>query len=207
MLTACGSSDEPQVAQGCDGALSSEAVDAAESVLGTKSFQWDGSGLERTVTALIDDQAVPGHAPGTSPMCQIGTAADDRLGLRIAFRLYDSGDLYDDGTEWTSRGRYLYGMGREASTDNESADLFVGCSSPRMKGSEERPAPLQAVLRYEKTLQGSYPENTPATREAFLTILHSVTLTVVRELGCEGDAGLTETPVFTTKAWRGKQEG
>ncbi|MFE0640408.1 hypothetical protein ACFW2Y_02080 [Streptomyces sp. NPDC058877] len=195
-------------AQQCDGILSPAAASALESMLGSKKFWGAGSGgLDRTVKELIEDYAREGRPPGHPPMCEVEAKVSPPAGMMIHFRLYDRGDLYDDGTEWTSQGRYLYGMGREASTDNRTAFLFVGCSSPRMKGSDKQPAPIESVLSFDRSLQGSYPENTPATREAFLTILHSVTLTVVRELGCERDAGLTETPVFTTKAWRGKREG
>ncbi|WP_435057151.1 hypothetical protein [Streptomyces sp. bgisy060] len=195
-------------AQQCDGILSPAAASALESTLSTTRFLGAGSGgLDRTVRELIEDYAREGRPPGHRPMCRSRADATPSRGINIHFRLYDWGDLYDDGTDWASQGRYLYEMGRETSTNNESARIFVGCSSPRMKGSDKQPAPIESVLSFDRSLQGSYPENTPATREAFLTILHSVTLTVVRELGCEGDAGLTETPVFTTKAWRGKQEG
>ncbi|MGW4705325.1 hypothetical protein [Streptomyces sp. NPDC004285] len=44
-----------------------------------------------------------------------------------------------------------------------------------------------------------------STREAYLTVLHSVTLAVVRKLGCEDDAGLTQAPVLTEKKWRGER--
>ncbi|MCZ0979790.1 hypothetical protein O1L60_14230 [Streptomyces diastatochromogenes] len=207
LLTACGGGgsgeEERQVAQKCDGSLSPTAVGALETVLGTKEFQWGGTGLDRTAKALIDDQATPGRAPGVPSTCEVGTAADDRLGISVDFRLYEDADLYDDGTKWTAAGRHLYGMGREASTDNESAYLFVGCASPQLKGSDKEPAPVESVLKFKKPTKGAYPQH-PATREAYLTVLHSVTLAVVKKLGCEDDAGLAEKPVFTEKKWRGE---
>ncbi|MFF7437203.1 hypothetical protein [Streptomyces sp. NPDC008122] len=207
LLTACGGGGgESQVAQKCDGSLSAAAIGAMETVLATKEFQWDGTGLERTAKALIDDQAVLGRAPGVPPMCEVGAAADSRLGFSVDFRLYDSEDLFDDGTEWTAEGRHLYGLGREASTDNEKAYLFVGCTSPQMKGSDRESAPIESTLRFRKPMKsGAYPPNTPATREAYLTVLHSVTLAVVKKLGCQDNAGLPEVPVFTEKKWRGEQ--
>ncbi|MCM1946409.1 hypothetical protein NC315_13625 [Streptomyces sp. G2] len=39
------------------------------------------------------------------------------------------------------------------------------------------------------------PDTVPV-REATLTVLHSVTLAVVRKLDCEDDAGLAEKPVL-----------
>lgn len=210
LLTACGSEEEPPrvtAAQQCDGTLSPSAAAALESVLGTKTFSAAGSGgLERTVNALIEDQAGEGRPPGRPPLCEVTAAATPQHEIRISFTLHDRGALYDDGTaKWWDHGRYLYGMGREASADNESAALFVQCTSPRLKGSDKQPAPLGSELRFDKSLKGSYPANTPATREAYLTVLHSVTLAVVKELGCENNAGLPEKPVFEVKKWRGEQ--
>ncbi|MFF2778292.1 hypothetical protein ACFVU3_25650 [Streptomyces sp. NPDC058052] len=44
-------------------------------------------------------------------------------------------------------------------------------------------------------IRSKLPDTVPV-REAHLTVLHSVTLAVVRKLGCEDDAGLTGTPVL-----------
>ncbi|WP_369144498.1 hypothetical protein [Streptomyces sp. R44] len=207
LLTACGGSGEEgrQVAQKCDGSLSSAAVGALETVLGTKEFQWGGTGLERTAKALIDDQAVVGRAPGVPPMCKVAPAAGDRFRIDVHFQLYQDADLYDDGTKWTAQGRHLYGMGRETSTDNKTARVFVECSGPQLKGSDKEPALVEGLLEFDKPIKGAYPANTPATREAYLTVLHSVTLAVVKKLGCEDDAGLPEKPVFEERKWRGEQ--
>ncbi|MFJ8658639.1 hypothetical protein [Streptomyces sp. NPDC093795] len=212
LLTACGSDEEepPRVtaAQQCDGTLSPAAAGALETVLGAKKFSEAGSGgLERTVNEVIEDQAAKGRPPGRRAMCEVKADADSRAGVDISFRLYEAADLYDDGTKWTAQGRYLYGMGREASTDNKAAYLFVGCTSPRLQGSDQHPVPIESVLKFEKPVKGAYPDNTPATREAYLTVLHSVTLAVVKKLQCEDNAGLGEKPVLEVKKWRGEQEG
>ncbi|MEV6245380.1 hypothetical protein AB0M38_04130 [Streptomyces sp. NPDC051742] len=211
LVTACGGDEEqlPRVtaAQQCDGTLSPAAAGALESVLGAKKFSEAGNGgLERAVNEVIEDQAVAGRPPGHRPMCQVSNAAGTRYGIRVYFRLYEGDDLYDDGTKWSAQGRYLYGMGRETSTDNKNARIFVGCSSERLKGSDKQPTPMEGLLKFEKPIKsGAYPANTPATREAYLTVLHSVTLAVVKELGCENNAGLPEKPVFEEKKWRGEQ--
>ncbi|MFF5708186.1 hypothetical protein [Streptomyces sp. NPDC012756] len=209
-LTACGSGEEepPRVAaaQQCDGTLLPAATGTLESVLATKKFSAAGSGgLERTVNEVIEDQSRDGRPPGHRPMCEVTAAASPKNEIRINFWLYERMDLYDDGTKWTADGRHLYGMGREANSDNKSAYLFVACISPRLKGSDKKPTPIGSELRFDKSLKGTYPPNTPATREAYLTVLHSVTLAVVKKLGCQDNAGLPEVPVFTEKKWRGEQ--
>ncbi|MGW8765540.1 hypothetical protein ACWGN5_23865 [Streptomyces sp. NPDC055815] len=207
LLTACGggAEEERQVAQKCDGSLSPEAVGGLESVLRTKSFHWSGIGVERTAEVLIEDQAREGRPPGHPATCEVITDADSRLGATIDVMFSEKGALYDDGTKWTAGGRHLYGMGLEANTDNKSAYLFVECVSPRLKGSDSRPALIGAEFEFDKPVKTAYPPNTPATREAYLTVLHSVTLAVVKKLGCEGDAGLPAKPVFEEKKWRGER--
>ncbi|WP_332434928.1 hypothetical protein [Streptomyces sp. P9-A4] len=153
---------------------------------------------------LIEDQAREHRPPGHPAMCEVDAAASPKNEVRINFTLHDRGALYDDGTRWWAFGRSLYAMGREASADNKSASLFVTCVSPRLKGSDEEPTPIGATLGFDKSLKGAYPANTPATREAYLTVLHSTMLAVVKGLGCENDAGLGEKPVFDTKKWRGE---
>ncbi|MEU0401233.1 hypothetical protein ABZ318_13475 [Streptomyces sp. NPDC006197] len=180
-------------------------VEAVDSLLGTHAYHSAGTGLARTVNVLIEDQAREGRPPGHPSMCEVTTEASPRSGIDIDVWLYDRGALYDDGAaKWWTSGRYLYEMGRETSTDNKSASLFVQCTSPRLKGSDKQPAPVGASLEFDKPTKGSYPASTPATREAYLTVLHSVTLAVVKKPGCENDAGLPETPVFTGKKWRGE---
>ncbi|MGW6967446.1 hypothetical protein ACWGET_25750 [Streptomyces zaomyceticus] len=207
LLTACGGGGEepPQAAQKCDGTLSPAAVGALESVLGTKEFHSAGVGLDRTAKVLTEDRAATGRPPGHPAMCEVGTDTSPRLGVKIDLRLYEDADLYDDGTQWTKSGRYLYAMGRETSADNKTARLFLGCAGPGMNGPDGQPAPIESVLTFDKPVKGAFPANTPATREAYLTVLHSVTLAVVKKLGCENDAGLTEKPVFEVKKWRGEQ--
>ncbi|MEV8587969.1 hypothetical protein AB0424_13650 [Streptomyces sp. NPDC051180] len=211
LLTACGKDEEepPRVtaAQQCDGTLSPAAAGALESVLGTKTFSEAGSGgLDRIVNVLIEDQAREGRPPGHPSMCQVATGASPRSEIDVDVYLHDAEALYDSGTDkWWNQGRALYAMGREASADNKTAALFVQCTSPRLKGSDERPAPLAADLSFRKSLKGDYPANTPATREAYLTVLHSATLAIVKKLGCENNAGLPEKPVFEVKKWRGEQ--
>lgn len=207
LLTACGGGEDQASppARNCDETLAPAAVEAVGSLLGTRESDWAGTGLDRTVDVLIEDQAREGRPPGHPSMCEVTTGASPKSGIDVDVWLNDSGSLYDDGaTKWWNQGRSLYAMGREASADTKSAALFVGCSSPRLKGSDKQPTPIGAELKFDKPVKGGYPADTPATREAYLTVLHSVTLAVVKELGCDNNAGLPENPVFEAKKWRGQ---
>ncbi|MFF5427211.1 MULTISPECIES: hypothetical protein [unclassified Streptomyces] len=208
LLTACGGGEgatEVGAAQQCDGTLSPGAAEALERVMGAKTFQAaEGSGLRRTAQDLAEDHA-KGDLHGQHPaMCEVRHQSDRPL-LTVDFHLYGEDDLYDTGKGAKAPGRHLYAMGREAVVDDRSASLFVQCSSPELKGSERKPAPIEGFLRFSKAPSEELPPNTPATREAYLTVLHSVTLAVVKELGCENNAGLPERPVLTEKKWRGER--
>ncbi|MFD9034583.1 hypothetical protein ACFVZW_26115 [Streptomyces sp. NPDC059567] len=113
--------------------------------------------------------------------------------LGIDFGLYDPSDLIGEGRVINM---YPYeGMGREAHAGFKRAYLFLECVSPRFKGSEEKPARIRGVLDLDKL----WPPDTVATREANLTVLHSVALAVVQKLGCENNAGLSDRPVIKSK--------
>ncbi|MBD0708136.1 MULTISPECIES: hypothetical protein [unclassified Streptomyces] len=199
LLTACGGGegDEPRVtAEGqCDDTLSPQAAKALASVLGTERFQsLKASGVEQTAKGLIGDQEKSDKWASHPPLCEIAPA-DAKTELSINFWLYhDEGDFYGDVK---LPERHFYPMGREASSDNKAAYLFLECSSPRMKDSDTVPARIQGTLT--AGTRGTLPPNTPATREAYLTVLHSVSLALVRNLGCENDAGLPAKPVLTER--------
>ncbi|MDX2559120.1 hypothetical protein PV371_05595 [Streptomyces sp. TX20-6-3] len=201
LLTSCGGGDgeEPRVtaARQCDDTLSPQAAAALESVLGAEEFQSVRSGgLQQSVRDLIGDQEKLDSWESHPSMCRIAPV-EGKTDLAVEFNLYSGdADLYA-GAKLPAR--RFYGMGRETSSDNKTAYLFLECSSPRLKGSGEVPARIKGMLRAHASREESLPSNTAATREAYVAILHSVSLAVVRELGCENDAGLPEKPVLTER--------
>ncbi|MEV8627399.1 hypothetical protein [Streptomyces sp. NPDC051079] len=197
LLAACGGEAEPApprvtAAQQCDGALSARAVDALERVLGTEEFDAAPvGGLDRSADQLAEDYAQGLRRSMHSPMCRPSPARASAQ-LDVYFGLYGEDDLFGDAHPV---GLHPYDMGREAQSGTDRAYLFVECASPRLKGSEKRPARIRGMLRFPKS---ALPD-TVATREANLTVLHSVTLAVVKRLGCSGDAGLDDVPVLKAK--------
>ncbi|MFC9260255.1 hypothetical protein [Streptomyces hydrogenans] len=175
--------------QQCDGTLSPEAARALETVLETKRFSHDPrGGLERGANELVRDHETATGLTLNPPMCRAqpptGMARVD-----IRFGLYVEDDLFGDVHP---RGLHPYGMGVEAQAGPKKAYLFVRCVSPRLKGSDTRPARIRGTLVFNRS---ELPDTVPV-REATLTVLHSVTLAVVRKLDCEDNAGLDEKPVF-----------
>ncbi|MFF8411980.1 hypothetical protein [Streptomyces omiyaensis] len=195
LATACGGAGEPEpervtAERQCDDTLSPDAARALETVLRTKRFDPDPQGgLERGANDLVRDYEAARGLTLNRPMCSVtAPTGSDTVDLR--FGLYVDDDLLGNVHP---RGLHPYGMGVEAHSGPKKAYLFVRCVSPRLKGSGERPARIRGTLTFHES---ELPDTVPV-REATLTVLHSVTLAVVRKLGCENDAGLDAEPVFT----------
>ncbi|MFF0431837.1 hypothetical protein ACFYU9_06385 [Streptomyces sp. NPDC004327] len=197
LLAACGGGEEPEeqrvtAAQQCDDTLSPEAAQALEEVLSTRTFDDAPSGgLARVEKQLIEDYAKRERWSLHPPLCRAG-ASEGTDRIDIDFGLYYDDDLFGDAP---ARGLHPYAMGREAQSGPKRAYLFVTCVSSQLKGSDQRPARIRGALRFNK----SKLPDTPAVREANLTVLHSVTLAVVKKLGCRDNAGLPDKPVLTPK--------
>ncbi|MFF9502780.1 hypothetical protein [Streptomyces sp. NPDC014656] len=194
LATACGGDEEPEpkrvvAAQQCDDTLSREAAHALETVLKTKTFDdAPTGGLERTADALVADYDRGQRRSPTRRLCRASPATSSDA-ITIAFHLYRETELAR-GDRVASL--HPYAMGVEALSGPKRARLFVRCTSPRLQESDKRPAPVMGELNF---IRSDLPD-TASVREAHLTILHSVTLAVVRKLGCENDAGLDAKPVF-----------
>ncbi|MEU3609324.1 hypothetical protein AB0E83_28320 [Streptomyces sp. NPDC035033] len=194
LATACGGEEEPEpervtAEQQCDDTLSPDAARALETVLKTKRFSHDPrGGLERTTDALVADHEKGERRTPTHYLCKANPSELSDT-VTVEFRLYRDADL-PGGARLA--GLHPYEMGVEAMSGPRRARLYIRCTSPRLQGSDKRPARIMGELYF---IRSELPDTVPV-REAHLTILHSVTLAVVRKLGCEGDAGLTEKPVL-----------
>ncbi|MFG3345642.1 hypothetical protein ACGF1Z_11345 [Streptomyces sp. NPDC048018] len=196
LLSACGGNGELEqritAAQQCDGTLSSEASRALETLLGTKKFDAAPlGGVGRGAEQLTGDYAERKRSSLHPPVCRVG-GADSTDRIDITFGLYADRELFGDVHP---DGLHAYELGREAQSGRQKAYLFVRCVSPQLEGTQKRAARIRGVLDFG----GATLPDTPATREANLTVLHSVTLAVVKKLDCENNAGLPEKPVFKPK--------
>ncbi|MER5734672.1 hypothetical protein ABT117_03215 [Streptomyces sp. NPDC002262] len=196
LATACTGGEEPEpervtAGQQCDGALSPDAARALETVLRTKEFSHDPKGgLERITGELVQDYRKPLPTTPYRYLCRVGPPVGLGIdSIDVKFGFYEEEDLFEDVHP---RGLHPYDMAVEAQSGPKKSYLFVRCVSPRLEGSDERPARVMGSLAFDRS---ELPDTVPV-REANLTILHSATLAVVRELGCRDDAGLTEKPVL-----------
>ncbi|MFI0829451.1 hypothetical protein ACH4Q7_34110 [Streptomyces roseolus] len=196
-VTACGGDETPEpkrvmASQQCDGTLSPEAARALETVLNTKKFDdAPTGGLERTTDELVQDYPESWRRTPRHSLCRASPATGSDA-VKIDFRLHREADLPGDEH---AADMHAYDMGVDALSGPRMAELYVRCVSPRIDGSGDRPARIRGGLTF---LRSKLPD-TVLIREANLTILHSAALAVVRKLGCENDAGLTEKPVFRPK--------
>ncbi|MFD5767643.1 hypothetical protein ACFWIN_17685 [Streptomyces sp. NPDC127049] len=176
--------------QQCDGTLSPDAARALETVLNTKRFSDDPrGGLERATSALVEDYPESWRRTPAHSLCRTSPPTG-MAEVEIEFRLLRR-DADLPGNQHAAD-LHPYDMGVEALSGPRAAQLYVRCVSSGLGGSDKRPALIMAQLDF---LRSKLPDTVPI-REANLTILHSTTLAVVRELGCENDAGLSEKPVF-----------
>ncbi|MFI9003571.1 hypothetical protein [Streptomyces sp. NPDC053541] len=208
VVTACGQGNgqgqeqehKPRVTarEQCDGAISAAAAPALERALGTETFRDTPTGwLDQAAAKLSEDYDKGVTVSLGAERCAVA-ANGPRHELGVGFDVYQERSL---GTYAGDPFMYPYDMGAEAEVGYRRAYLYVTCTSARLKGSDKRPARFMGILR----VRWASTPDTAATREDNLIILHSVTLAVVRKLGCVNDAGLPATPVIKpkkpTKVW------
>lgn len=159
--------------------------------MGTKNFSDAGRGrLADVVGQLQSDYAERLRWSRGKEICEI-SPDNGASSISVTFSLYAPDDLPDDGH---SSSLHAYPVGKGALSGAEDAELYFECTSPELKGSLERPARILGHLSYWKA-----PEDTRATHDANLTVLHSISLAVAKELKCENDADLPSEPKLTPK--------
>ncbi|MFD9289900.1 hypothetical protein ACFWBV_16745 [Streptomyces sp. NPDC060030] len=165
-----------------------------EKVTGEKVFNWaNENGMEKVVAALREGYASGRSWAGGADLCEPdpkgGGLGDE---ANVSFSMYAPQDVED---ERLPAGGELYTMGVQSSVGRGGALLYFECVSPRLEGSDETPLRIQGVF-------GRGKSDAPDTREyrnMSMTILHTMTLKLVKELDCENNGGLPKTPVLTPK--------
>ncbi|MEU8761247.1 hypothetical protein [Streptomyces sp. NPDC048659] len=193
LLTACAAEERPKrtaAEQQCDGTVSATAAPALRRVLDTETFTDATIGWLAEATGQLRTDYEDGVRRSARALrCDIKAEKGARRVLSVEFGLYH--DQEPPGIASVPF-TYPYEMGVAAYASYRQVYLFTQCVSPRLKGSERDPVRIRGNL----TVTGGKAPDTPATREANLAVLHSITLATVKELGCANNAGLPERPVF-----------
>ncbi|MFE9726397.1 hypothetical protein ACFYQ5_23075 [Streptomyces sp. NPDC005794] len=178
----------------CGGMFGASLAKKVETVTADSEFFYrSDEGLKTVVEGLTD-----GYGSGRSwatgaALCELspkGGGAGD--GAKIKFSMYAPQDVKDLRVD---AGTVFYTMGKRSEARATGASLYVECVSPQLKGSETEPLRIYGSF----TVGESDAPDTPETRDANLEILHTGALSVVKELGCENNAGLPEAPDLTAK--------
>ncbi|MEV4976262.1 hypothetical protein [Streptomyces scopuliridis] len=202
-VSACGGGGEeegPRFVVGaeklCDGILSGDMARAVEAMVGTKTLWRTGNdALEDTASAIKDfyaDSPDGRKYVGSKDFCRFAGYTRGAGQMDINFGIYRADDALTTGH---SAREHPYRLGKRALAGFDASRLYFECVSPQMDGSDEQPARINASSRLSGP-QGWRVEDTRATREANLTILHAAALAVAKKLGCENNAGLPEKVVL-----------
>ncbi|MEU9057595.1 hypothetical protein AB0D13_01555 [Streptomyces sp. NPDC048430] len=178
----------------CGGLFGASLAQKVEAVTADSEFFANGTGGRDKVVEALTDGYESGRSWATgADLCELGPkggGAGD--GAAVKFSMYAPQDVKDLRTD---PGTVFYTMGKRSEARSTGASLYLECVSPRLKGSETEPLRIYGSF----TVGESDAPDTPGTRDANLEILHTGALSVVKELGCENNAGLPETPDLTPK--------
>ncbi|MEV6307718.1 hypothetical protein AB0M10_03845 [Streptomyces sp. NPDC051840] len=180
--------------QVCGDVFSGSLAGMVEKATGDKLFfEKSPEGMEKTVAALKEAYKSGRSWGAVNTLCELspkGAKQTDRGGVK--FSMYAPQDVEDEGLP---AGQEPYTMGVQSSVGRGNAGLYFECVTPQLKGSDK--APLRVHGGFGRG-ESDAPDNREY-RNLNMTILHAVSLKLVKELGCENNAGLPETPDLTPK--------
>ncbi|WP_405390487.1 hypothetical protein OG596_23160 [Streptomyces sp. NBC_01102] len=178
----------------CGDVFAGPLAEMVEKATGDELFFAESpKGMERVVAALKEgyESGRPWAAGDTlCPLHPKGAKQTDEGGAK--FSMYAPQDVEDEGLP---TGQELYTMGVQSTVGRGNATIFFECVTPQLKGSDKTPLRIHGGF-------GRGKSDAPDTREyrnLNMTILHAVSLKLVKEFGCENNGGLPKTPVLTPK--------
>lgn len=193
-----GGGDEPKTISAtevCDGRVSSAAAESVEFLTGTKELSPSGNNhsdvtLPEAAAALADGY-VPGGGgdPVPKPACWVVNPKGGSADLSVAFGTTTAKAADGPAADTLTK----YDVGRAAFAGVARTYLYFDCVSSKLPGStREQPAVVRGELTNDAEGKGRYqPKGGPEkVGEANLTVLHSLSLGMAKELGCAGNGGL-----------------
>ncbi|MFF4246714.1 hypothetical protein ACFYY2_19920 [Streptomyces sp. NPDC001822] len=178
----------------CGDVFAGPLAEMVEKATGDKVFfRKSPKGMERVVAALKEGYASGRPWAEGDTLCLLRPKDSDQTDKGgVTFTMYAPQDVEDEGLP---AGHELYTMGVQSSVGRGNAALYFECVSPRLKGSDTTPLRIHGSF-------GRGESDAPDTREyrdLNMTILHAVSLKLVKELDCADNGGLPESPVLTPK--------
>ncbi|MFD5033798.1 hypothetical protein ACFWM0_25820 [Streptomyces sp. NPDC058405] len=208
LLGAQGCTEDPKAGEGveaadqCDGSLSPAAAEALEKITETKSFTptTGGESVSEVAGRTAEEYERLGPVNKGSglrdsyDLCLVyPRGIRDRADIRISFELADPADAEGDEIPpgWAG-----YPMGSKALASKRKSLLFFECDASRMKDGGGDPPMILGSLRKRSEAAGSGSE----FMKANMTVLHSASLALAKELGCAANGDLPETPALESVA-------
>jgi len=181
-------------AEVCGDVFAGPLAEMVEKATGDKAFFVKSpKGMDRVVAALKEGYESGRSWAAGDVLCLLrpkGANQTDDGGAQ--FSMYAPQDVEDEGLP---AGQELYTMGVQSSVGRGNASLYFECVTSQLQGSDTAPLRIHGSF-------GRGKNDAPDTREyrnLNMTILHAVSLKLVRELGCENNGGLPKSPVLTPK--------
>ncbi|MFD4033099.1 hypothetical protein ACFWVP_21960 [Streptomyces sp. NPDC058637] len=179
----------------CGGLFAGPTAKMVEDVTGRKLFAWRNSkSVEDVVRALKDGYASGRSWAAGDDLCELvrkGATPTEPAG-GVKFSMYAPHDVGDPGLP---AGAEFYTMGQQSEVARSGAALYFECVTPQLKDSDKNPLRIHGSF-------GRGKSDAPDTREyrnLNMTILHAVSLKLVKALDCENNGGLPKDPVLSPK--------
>ncbi|MEU9057589.1 hypothetical protein AB0D13_01525 [Streptomyces sp. NPDC048430] len=178
----------------CGDVFAGPLAEMVEKATGDKLFfAKSPKGMERVVADLKEGYESGRPWAVGDALCDLspkGAKQTDRGGVK--FTMYAPEDVEDEGLP---AGQEFYTMGVQSTVGRSNAALYFECVTPQLQGSGKTPLRIHGGF-------GRGESDAPDSREyrnLNMTLLHAVSLKLVKELDCQNNGGLPKTPVLTPK--------
>ncbi|WP_329037787.1 hypothetical protein OHT61_12380 [Streptomyces sp. NBC_00178] len=180
----------------CGGAaISAGAGKGLEVITGSSAFEESGARATVADAARALKETFTGSTSGEGDICRVHTPEGTKdVEVRITWNLLGAGP----GDAAPASKYTVLDMGERAGAAVDGAFVDFACRSGELSGPQGSPAHV-AVNAEPGGMPTEPGSDAEALKGAYATVVHSVSLAMAQELGCESDGGLPRTPVTTRK--------
>ncbi|WP_327118076.1 hypothetical protein OG206_20335 [Streptomyces sp. NBC_01341] len=180
----------------CGGAaISAGAGKGLEAITGSSEFEESGAKATVADAARALKKTFTGSTSSDGDICRIHTPEGMKdVEVRIIWNLLGAGP----GDAAPASKYTVLDMGERSGAAVDGAFVDFACRSGELSGFQGSPAHVAVNVE----LGGMPTEpggDAGALKDAYATVVHSVSLAMAQELGCESNGGLPESPVLAPK--------